>query len=256
MKNRLISGILTSAVIAFVANAIAVEPIAVWDSEDTAAIIRIKNGFNETVKVYMHAKEGPNAIYVGSTSNALSLSGGTYDTVTEVAAAFRAATNSAGRKLIEVDTDCSLLADNFTNSVITGVTNVINPGDWGTAMKWDTSACRFFQTYIPNSTTVGGVGKRSDIKRITGAIGGSGNITLNIYQNGTKVWQKTIVSPVYVLASMATNIFETTADNVGTGNIDIPLDFPMPRDKNTLIRAARAATATTGGIGAVIEPRD
>ncbi len=90
-----------------------------------------------------------------------------------------------------------------------------------------------------------------DITSIYGDIGGTGNITVEIYLNQTQKYQSSVVSPVYVPAANtgASNSVIQAADEVSTGILDIPLYFNVGKDQDCLVKATRATTGTTGGIG-------
>ena len=228
----------------------------VYKVEDKSIAFRVKNGYS-TEKVQVVIPNGDNAncyVLIGSTSNALDLSGDT-DTIAEIETAVEAFTNSSGKAKLTVDVDCSLDADSTDDELLDTQDVTIAPGDWGNIV-WDTSEIKHWSVYIPGDTSLGMPFGRKRIKEIYGNIGGTGNITLNIYANQTEKWEHVIVSPVYILGSVTngqatTSI--TTDDEVGPAQLSIPLDFPIGRDENVQIRAARASTATTGSLGARVE---
>jgi hypothetical protein len=115
---------------------------------------------------------------------------------------------------------------------------------------WDTSNCLHYDVVanpgMGRDRPAGGVG----IGSIYGDFTGTGNVTLSVYVNRSRKFLKTIESPVYVLGvASATNVASTLIEPF------IVFDTPLVigADQVGFVRAARATTATTGGIGCGIE---
>lgn len=227
-------------------------------AHDSSPAIRIKNGFNEVVKVEWAAGDSAtNRVLVGSTVNTLACDGTKADQISEAAALFAAVTNSSGQKLLTVDYDCSLAADITSNTLANAANAVtIQPGDWANAVLWDTSACLFYSTYVPNTKESGGGQTRLNLKDIFGNIGGTGNITLNVYEDGSKVFEDVTVTPIYVAGAMASITNTFASDEVTMAQLLKKyqnINLPVSANKDVMIRASRATTATTGFIGTTVE---
>lgn len=227
--------------------------------EDESPALRAHNTGTEVVTIVLAAgDDSANYALVGSVSNDLDWSGGAADIIGEIGPLLAAVTNAAGTRVLTVDTDCSLSADSSDDELLDTVTTVLAPGEWDTVAKWDTSdsGCYFFSCYSPGERkAAGGMGQIRTLRKIYGNIGGTGNITVNIYLDGVEVYEKVFVSPVEVFPHSMnyTGTVTMTADETTPGQLDIDLNFPIGGSQNCMIRATRATTATTGSIGAIIE---
>ena len=223
----------------------------VFYAEDAAPAIRIHNTGSEVVTIFINAggASATNAITIGDASTTIDGSGND-DTVAEFAALIEACTNSAGQTPLEVDTGCAVATTESTDGELLdelATVNIIRAGAWG-SVKWDTSDVLHFRTYIPAAS--GGAGRSGVlVKSVYGNAGGTSNLTLKAYLNGTKVYERDVTSPLFVSAlsdGTDTNII-TAADFV------VPIEFPVgvyvgASDK-FIMEAARDTTGTTGGIG-------
>lgn len=216
-------------------------------SEDNSPALRIKNGYTGNITLAVtNATLGNVDVSDGTTtSNIVVTSATTMSTLANYIAAY---TNAAGKKLLTVDIECSVSSDTVSNKMMQ-VTSTNKPAAWSTGLRWDTSACLFYSTYFPSGAD-GGDGNAKVLDSVWGDITGTGNITLNIYADDTEIYQKVYVSPVYVWAAITGTTNLNTADSIGPGQILEKLSIPFGGDENVLIRATRATTATTGGIGA------
>lgn len=224
------------------------DSVRTWSAEDAAPAFRVKNTGNENVYFVI----GETAIVVTNGTEATSCSMVGAVTIAEVAALIEACENSSSKLTLSVDYDCALGADVATSNLVNeGVVIMGNNHFYNTVGKWDVSDVLHFDTYNPGFD-VGGVGDVKAVARIFGDIGGTGNITISGYCDGTEVYQKTLLSPVYYIGEGGvTNTW--TADNTSPGILDIELDLPVARTEGILFRATRATTATTGGMGMVID---
>jgi len=208
-----------------------------------------------------------------------------YNTLTEYMAGVNAATNTSGTKNFEAVYWCGLAADAIATNSLVALSATTLTRQWSYAVKWDTSTCLHYDSAVGAmiQTTPVAAGK---IDRIFGDPIGTGDVTLSIYVDGSKKWSRLIASPVYVTPSSTstggwvvptvTNTFITvgggtnaavtqitnsivsagytvtattnanTADN-GVA-FDLAVDIPVGTQP-AFVRAARATSATTGGIG-------
>jgi len=266
--NKIRKYAVTALLLAFAAIGFAqqdgMQDYVVFQVEDTSPAIRVRNGdADEKLTVtWIAGDSAAVGVVIGSTSNNLDLSG-TDDTVAEVAALFDDCTNSAGKKVLDVDYNCSLGADSTDDETLDSVTSTARPGKWATVAKWDTSTAKFYSCYIPggnvaNGATKGGFQGRRIIRKIFGNIGGTGDITVNIYEDGTEVFEQFIECPRYIWSAAGTT--ETwAADEASPAQLASfdpfkAINFPCEAGKDYMIRATRATTGTTGSIGAVVTP--
>jgi hypothetical protein len=246
MKKHLFS--MFAALLALAAvSAFAVEPVIAWNSEDASPVIRVKNTGSENVVMFNNTTGLSYTVTIGDVANTIAFADG--DTVAELAASVAACTNASGETPLEVDYNCSLGADSTKlGAAMNNTTNLNTNRKWVAPFVWDTSVALQFSAYIPGKDSSGGVSSKKIIQKIVGDIGGTGDVTLAVYFNGVKTMQKVITSPVYVFG-------ESNSVNVANAVVSLneSLDLPIPRDTDCLIRATRATTATTGGIGAIVD---
>jgi hypothetical protein len=251
---RLILGVLLAVSALFALPTFAVDAI-VYEQEDSSPAIRIHNGFDADIQVVFPAGDNADCyVLVGAgetSSNNLDLSG-SVDTIDEVHALLLACTNTSGQTLLTIDSEPSLGADSTDDELLDSQDITIAPGDWG-ELVWDTSVCLFYSVYIPGSRATEGTVARKTLKRIYGNVGGTGNITVNIYEDQTEVYEYLVVSPVYIAGVGAASTNEYTADAIGPAQLSIDLDFPFGVGRDYMIRAAHATTGTSGSLGAIVE---
>lgn len=226
----------------------------VYFQEDKSPALRFKNisKFDVTIVAPAGDSAGCGVLVYDSTtvSNVVDLSGAGADTITEIGPLFGAATNYKGKAVLLVDANCSLAADSTDDELSDSQTIELQPGDVG-VLTWDTSDSKFYSTYIPNSSASFAPNPaRKEIESIFGSVGGTGNITVNIYKNGTEVFTDIIVSPVTVSLTNVT-------DEVSPARL---LDyrtfkFGVGEGEDTMIRATRATTGTTGGLGVNVKAK-
>lgn len=222
----------------------------IYYPEDKSPAIRFKNISNTEIQVLMAAGDSAtNSVTVitgggyDNVVNTIDMSG-TTDTVSEVVELMtQLVTNRAGKSVMEIDYNCSLGTDS-TDDELSDAQNVsIQPGEIG-VITWDTSDSKFFSTYIPNSTKSWAPHpSRKQIDGIYGTAGGTGDITLNIYKNGTEVFEEVITTngvgaytQDWTGASRLSSFFGSLRMGIGNG-------------EDTMIRATHATTGTSGGIG-------
>ena len=220
---------------------------------DKSVAMRVKNDSTATLSITIATGGASAANYVVINSNTNTIDGsGSIDTIAEFAAAIAACTNAAGSKPLTVDSACALAADSTDGELLDG-TYTAAAGKW-LELLWDTSAHLSYDLYLPGGQYGSGSYK---ISKITGCPVGTGNVTLGIYQGGTLIAQQIYTSPVYVnpatLLVGGTNVSTNTMGVVDVVNVDWAVDMRNLGGEAVIVRAARATTATTGIISAVIE---
>jgi len=223
-----------------------------WQAEDTSPAIWIHNTGTEKATITIYEDDGAtNRVVIGSTVTVMDMSGTAIDTAAELASAVASATNSAGKKPLKAIVATSSDSETVDAELLVNTSGVaIEGGDWG-SIPLDTSDVKYFSIFLPASKNGPASRGTVDIKKIYGDIGGTGNITVEIYVDQVQKYQSSIVSPAYVPSFSDTNSVSVghAADEVGPGILDIDLDFTVGRSENCLIKATRATTGTTGGIG-------
>lgn len=209
----------------------------VYSDTDLSAAIRVHNTGAEKVGIVI-TTNGAGAdctVTIGATVTTIDGSGDT-DTVAEFAAAVAACENSAGKKVLVVDTGCVVATTESTDGELVDVAaggNVIYPGDWG-SIKWDTSVVKHYDAYLPASSKGADRGGATT-KDIYGNSTGSGAISVKAYVDGAVVLES---------ADGSTNAIET---------VDIAKELYVGANERLLVRITRATTATAGGAGATVE---
>lgn len=196
----------------------------VYSAADANVAFTIKNSGSVAATFNVDgAGAGTNTLVVGSVTNSIDGSGTTVDTLTELATAIRACTNSAGEFPFTVDTGMSLLADSTDGELLTGAYTVAASGSGN--VVWDTSAALFYSVYA----------SRGDAKLIFGTPTGTGTLTLNVYSGGALVWTR-------LVASSNTSVYvEENFEGV-----------TLPTGARTMARYVCGTTATTGNMGIVV----
>ena len=218
-----------------------------YSVEDTSMVYRIKYNGSSTACI---SNTATTVILVDGTVSTTLTTLGTSNTVNGLMTAMMACTNSAGAKNFQVELLCAISGDVISNNVIAG-TIILNDGQWHEAVKWDTSQCLHY-----DACSYGDEQGRRWVSTIYGQPGGTGDLTLNVYIDGNRVYDKYITSPVYVPASITgitnlntavnyVNVYENLAGHTSYGLL-------VPPKSKCLIRATRATSATTGGIGGLI----
>jgi len=152
-------------------------------------------------------------------------------------------TNSAGTRNFEFDYYASLSTDSLSNKLLAGVATVdLTDHKWHRVAKIDTSFSKTYDVARDGDSAI-------TLTGINGNIGGTGNVTVDVYVNGNKMWEYVEDSPKYT--TLDGTVFSTNA----LVSIDKTLNMYVGKGQRLHIRAARATTATTGGIGAVFTQR-
>ena len=222
---------------------IASAQVVMSKAADASVALRVKNGDMSTLTVVVTGAGTNFAVTVGGQAQTIDGNAGTGDIISEIAALFAACTNTSAKKTLTVDANCSLAADTTKAKMLDG-TYTAAAGKW-LELLWDTTAALHYDIYLPGGEYGSGSYK---ISKITGCPVGTGDVTLGIYQGGTLIGQQVYTSPKIALTlSPATN----AADNVV--NIDWAVDMRNLGGQAVIVRAARATSATTGIINAIIE---
>lgn len=246
-----LSGVLT--VNAQIVTTSAQPGIPIWNSEDTAPVFRVKyNGSATTASISNSATTV--VVTDGAVATTITPSGAT-QTAGATLAAIAACTNAAGALNFQVELLNALTADVVSNTMLAGTANVnLLDGKWHEVVKWDTSAILHF-----DCCSYGDGSAQRWLNTIYGQPGGTGNLTLDVYIDGTKVWEKLILLPIYTQGAVVggTNASTTVQDWAVNENLGTSTDYGIlvPAKSKCLIRATRATTATTGGLGGMITSR-
>ena len=228
--------------------------VVVSKVEDTSVALRVKNGYSSgtlSITIATGGASAENLVVIGTFTNTVDGSG-TIDTIAELAAAIVACTNAAGTASLVADTDSALAADSTDGELLDG-TYTAAPGKW-LELLWDTSTAKHYDLYLPGGAYGHGAYK---LAKVTACPGGTGSVTMGIYQSGTLIAQKVITSPVYVnpaeLLYGGTNVETNTMGIINDVNVDWDLNIRSIGAQPIIVRATRASTATTGVISAIIE---
>jgi len=248
----MITRIISTLSALLIASAVVAGEVAVYEAEDSSPVIRILNGYSDdaTFSFTRSAATGDWAIVVGDTTATFinPYAGGTA-TVAELVSWITSFTNAEGGNRLTVDADPSISSSSVSNVMVLA-SQTIKQGKWGEPFHYDTSLAKFYSVYLPGADVGGQGGVDRKIKKIYGSIGGTGSITINTYLNGTEYGERIIVSPAYVSGvASATNV----SDEVGPGILDLLDEIPFGNTDNLLIKATRATTGTTGGIGVIVK---
>ncbi|MAH50017.1 hypothetical protein CMI37_29630 [Candidatus Pacearchaeota archaeon] len=216
---------------------------SVWTAADGAAAFKIK---------YVGSGVGSNAItattitlYDDAVATAYVM-GDTSTNLASLLALLNTTTNVSGTRNFRTKLWAGLAADLPSNNLVAVSLVALTPNTWTDTAKWDTSAVKRYDVVtaeLIGDNVTGG----EKITSIYGDLTGTGDVTLNVYDNGSSVYQQTIVSPIYRAASDVTYL---TNDVVNLENLQLGTGIRIKQGKVGFVRAARATTATTGGIGA------
>jgi hypothetical protein len=223
---------------------------------DAGILCQVQNGFTGTLSIVVSGAGAAGSIQTnvitcdGLATTLVVTNGGT--TAAQLEARIAACTNAAGQALLSVNAEPSLAADTICEVAGT-YTAVYNKT---LSLLWDVSACLHYDVYLPSRLYNAGVGAYR-LAAIKGQPTGTGNVTLSVYQNGTLVDQEVIISPYYVnpatLLNGGTNLTTNTLAAVDIVNLNQSEGITFMGSQPIIIRAARATTATTGFLSAVIE---
>jgi len=228
-----------------------------WRSEDDSAPFAIKVKTDDTVKAYVD-----NTANVFSLTNSSDTAANVSVTLTpstdvdDIVSDIESATNSNGRYVYDAMVWEALSTDTVSNKMVAGNVTLVNH-EWDVQTEWDTSACLFYSCIpdepVSDNSAPGGY-------RITGILGdpgGTGDVTVRIYQDNTLAYQATIESPVYTTPQVVNytgTVTNVTVDQVtlGGGEVNLGSGVWIGGGKRGVVKVTRGTTATTGGIGVTI----
>lgn len=227
-----------------------------FETADSSPAFRVWNGGTGVVVVAITTNGAGADMSVTTDGLATTIDGsGNTDTIAELGAAVAACTNRDGTFTLTVDTSTSLAADSTDGELLDGVyTGAANA--W-LEIPWDTSAALHYSVSRPQAPLFArgtvidraGVAVGGKVSRVYGEPTGTGNVTLSIYVAGSLKYQKTYVSPQYVLGAGNTNVADAVV------SLDVEPGIPYGPQDAVIVRAARATTATTGNLGVITEPK-
>jgi hypothetical protein len=238
---------LTVLAMVFVASGVAFGQTYAWKSEDASNPILIRSLLSQTVTGSVNAAS---IILVNVTDSAASLTVTLTPTktVADVVTEINAATNASGAKAYQAVCWEAVSTDTVSNKLLSATISLADR-IYDTDIKWDTSSYLSY-TVIPDvlvgSAPVGGYG----ISRILGNPGGTGNVTVNVYEDDTLLYQRVETSPVYVSPQIISGTNDTTNTAVAVVSLNLDLgNLRINSGKRGLIKVTRATTGTTGGVG-------
>ncbi|MCF7853636.1 MAG: hypothetical protein K9N51_02470 [Candidatus Pacebacteria bacterium] len=265
MKSRIMGCLMAVLIPVLGFGAAADEAFTLYNAEDASPALRVKNGYKYPV-TFIWLTAGSNAanrIEIKEASGAVTTNivgtapaAGITNTISEMQLQLNAASNAAGERLITWDWNCALVSDEFATRVLTE-TNIISAGTWGKAATWDTSAALHWDVYLPGKIAEsGGQESRKVIQNWYGLPSGQGNLTLEIFQDGTEKYQETVLLPDYIRADTNGAAAASWTTN-HVWNLSKSINWPCPRRVDTLLRATRAGTAAAGGgMGITVAPTE
>jgi len=257
MIRKMISLVAASLLILAVSGASAFADGWTFASEDdadtaAAAAFRIKYNGSETATVQFIGTTNIQFINGTKTDN-ISLE--TTQAVDYVVIQANAITNSSGQAQFTVQPWASLTTDDVGSNLIAVAATTLKKNRWYYLGTWDTSLVKRYGVVASfcASKANADLGNPAILQKIAGNIGGTGDVTLRVYKGTSdKIWEKLITSPVYVRG-----LYETTVQTNGVVNtVTLDEDVMLPIGHSGVkyyIRAARATTGTTGGLGILAE---
>ena len=213
---------------------------SVWNAADTASpfAIRFKDA---DVTGTLTVTSNTFVMVDDSNTNTITIAAA-YNTLSEVIAGINAATNTSGVKNFEAVYWAGIAADTVLTNYVDDLAATTLTRQWNFDVEWDTSVCLHYDSAVGTlvGTTPVAAGK---IDHIFGDPIGTGDVTLTVYVDGSTKWSRLITSPTYASGSLYTNMVAEPSVV-----FDFEVNIPVG-SQPAFVRAARATTATTGGIG-------
>lgn len=197
-----------------------------YSGTDKSVAFTVKNTGSVTATVAVVVSGLTNTVTIGSTVT--TLTGASYDTITELVAGLNAATNSARATPLKVDSQMSLDADSVDAELLTQ-SSAIPPGATQ-KFYWDTSAAKFYSEYVP-------VGNLTGVTCVPTGTYASNTITLLIYEAGSIVYNAPMVTNAIGVVDMS-----WSPSGLGTKG-------------KVLVRVVNSYDASTGNISVRFNPR-
>ena len=227
-----------------------------WKAQDAEYTLRIK--YEPSVSTYAATVQVTTA-FIKITGPDLSATHsnvfGPTETFGDVAGAVDAITNASGTRCFDAQVWGALSTDIPSNKVIASSAAAIVNNTWTGYAIDDTSGTKDYRI-VTDGITMDQLGGYK-VLGVMGEPGGTGNVTVKVYDDDTLLYQKTHVSPTYTLPSSVnyTGVVTQTADNVVSIDAVLPPIY-IPRGSKGMIEATRATTGTTGGIGVSVGQAD
>jgi len=220
--------------------------------------VTIFNEADEAKALTVRYRGNAAATITNTTTTVICSDGGTLTTITmeeadtmaELVADINAATNSSGDRNFSADYYCTLSTDVPSNKVIAASLLTISDGKQYSFLTMDTSAFKSFDVARTSADLANGIKSSSalTLTGITGVPGGTGDATISVYVDDDMKYQYSEENPVY--SSSDGSIFNTNAIVA----LNLVLELYAGKER-VHVRAARATTATTGGVGMVFTQR-
>ena len=244
---KILEVLLVALILVGIAMPILAETDYKWEPYDSAEVIRVKYTGTATATIQIAAA----AVTVVDDGNSNTIALTSVTDVDDLVAAVAACTNAAGATNFECTKWAALGADTVSNKLVAAAADTLTPNRWEVHGKWDTSAVKHYDV-VPSGWIYDSIQGGFVIDRIVGEPDGTGNVSVNVYRDDTVVWKKTIASPVYVTPEVISGTNDTTNATDNVVYLDEEIGIRADQGERYLIRATRATTATTGGIGVAI----
>jgi hypothetical protein len=226
----------------------------VWEGADSSEALRIK--YTPSVASYVATVQVASAAITITGPDVAA--GGTIalsptKTIAQTVTSINAITNASGYAGFQSAAWQSITTDTVSNKLVAASAAAIASKEWVYFGVWDTSQVKHYNI-VPNWLNLDGqIEGGAVIVDVVGAPDGTGNVTVKVYENDTEIYSHgTITSPLYLQPSVINytgTVTNATENTVSLDDHNIKPGIRMKTSKKYLIRATRATTATTGGIG-------
>lgn len=217
--------------------AVAEDSKYVFFAEDTAPILRLRYTGPEVATFTSTTNSVVILIDTTGTTNTFSTT-----TPSDVVATIIGAKDDEGDTEMEVDLFCAIGTETADNNVLATTTFTMLRGVWYEVLFWDTSKVLHFDTawWAPEEYELPGV-----LDAVYGLPGGTGAVTVSVYvtnDTGGRTLAMTKSYPTTWPTGQATNTCDIEHNIRQWGGLPTGM-------RTVYVKAARATTATTGGIG-------
>ena len=244
--------LITLAMVMFLAGSVfaAGQPYSAWKDADEGVAFMVRYMGTDTAT--MAVTTNGLSVLDNTASNFVSFRTGTL-TLSDIYANVTACTNvAAAAKNFECVLMSGLTTTALTNSYFISASPITMARKTWYPVKWDTSVVKeyYLDLSIPTDNTL------DSPKRITKIVGsptGTGDVTLEVYSGDDRRFMKVIESPYYTVPLYSYLDTVTTNTTVATINLGEDVSIEAKSGQRLWVRATRATTATTGGIGVVGE---
>jgi len=216
----------------------------VFKGADAQTAIRVKYTGSSSTATFTNDTDQV-VLYDGTTTTTIAGAGQAYSNIVD---SINSATNTSGTIVWEAEFVGAIRSDVASNFMIAATAQTdMTDGKWHESCKMDTSGIKAYPVGVPGDDY-----GNLYVDHIYGNVAGTGDVTVNIWIDGTKVYEDYVVSPVY--STSDGTVFNTNA--VVSLNLDLGgHGIMVPSGKPVAVRATRATTATTGNLGVTFTKR-